>query len=57
MNAFEAKVKIEGLTATLKQATESYYLDNISKMTDQEFDVQLKNLEKLEQEYPPLCST
>jgi DNA ligase (NAD+) len=52
MNAFEAKVKIEGLTATLKQATESYYLDNISKMTDQEFDVQLKNLEKLEQEYP-----
>ena len=56
MQESEAKIRIDGLTATLKQATEAYYVHNLSRMSDQEFDTQLKNLAKLEEEYPQFAN-
>lgn len=46
--------KIEELTAFLNECSRSYYQDHISKISDQEFDQKMKELEALEHEYPHL---
>ncbi len=48
----DAKKRIEELTKLLNDANYSYYIEAESKITDQEFDKYLRELEKLEQEYP-----
>lgn len=46
--------KIEELTTFLNECNRSYYQDHISKISDQEFDQKMKELEALEHEYPHL---
>jgi DNA ligase (NAD+) len=44
--------RIKELTDLLNQATDNYYKQSKSLMSDQEFDIKLKELEKLEKEFP-----
>lgn len=45
-------LKMEELRKRLVEASEAYYKNAVSPMTDQEFDLALKELEKLENEHP-----
>ena len=49
-----SKMKIDELTTFLNECNQSYYKDNVSLISDQEFDKKLKELEALEHEYPHL---
>lgn len=51
----EAKQRIEELTQIINDANYHYYVLNESTITDQEFDKYLRELEKLEIEYPELA--
>ncbi|WP_394992530.1 NAD-dependent DNA ligase LigA [Emticicia sp.] len=46
--------KISQLTETLNHYNQRYYMDSISEISDQEFDLLLKELENLEVQYPAL---
>lgn len=46
--------KISQLTETLNHYNQRYYMDSISEISDQEFDLLLKELENLEVQYPSL---
>ena len=46
------KQRIEELTSILNEANYNYYVLNESKITDQEFDKYLRELEILEEKYP-----
>ena len=48
------KEKIASLTAELNSATDRYYMDSHSPMSDFEFDMKLKELEALEAKHPEL---
>ena len=46
--------RIAGLTEKLNYYNQRYYMDSVSEISDQEFDLQLKELESLESQYPTL---
>lgn len=46
------KKKIDELTTFLNECNKSYYKHNVSKISDQDFDKFLKELEALEKQYP-----
>lgn len=46
--------RVEELTKILNEANYNYYVLNESKITDQEFDKYLRELEVLEEKYPEL---
>ena len=46
--------KISQLTETLNHYNQRYYMDSISEISDQEFDLLLKELENLEVQYAAL---
>lgn len=48
----EKKARIDELTRILNEANYSYYVDANPTITDQEFDKYLRELERLEEEYP-----
>lgn len=54
MNAEEAKKKIESLTEELNHHNYLYYQEAKPEISDYEFDQKLKELEKLEAEFPDL---
>lgn len=51
-----AKVRYFELKKQLEEASKSYYKEGYSKMSDQDFDFGLKELEKIEKEFPELKS-
>ena len=51
----KTKQRIEELTQIINDANYHYYVLNESTITDQEFDKYLRELEKLEIEYPELA--
>lgn len=57
MNKEEIKKRIENLRDILNNANYEYYVLNNSKLTDQEFDKYLRELENLEQENPEFDSS
>lgn len=52
MTAEEAKKRIDDLIEKIDYYNHRYYQDSISEITDYEFDQLLKELEKLEENYP-----
>jgi DNA ligase (NAD+) len=50
----EAQIRIDQLTDLINHYTHQYYQEAISEITDQEFDVLLKELESLELQHPHL---
>ena len=52
MTADEAKHRIEALIDKIDYYNHRYYQDSVSEISDYEFDQLLKELEKLEQEFP-----
>ncbi|MCC5932510.1 MAG: NAD-dependent DNA ligase LigA [Cyclobacteriaceae bacterium] len=52
MSKPSAKQEIDQLIEKIEYYNEQYYQNSISEISDYEFDVLLKKLEKLEQEYP-----
>lgn len=56
MNKKEAKEKAKYLRDKIKYYNKRYYVDNISEITDYEYDQLLKKLEKLEEKYPSIIT-
>ncbi len=54
MNTTEAKEKINKLSQSLREHNHRYYILNNPTISDQEFDMLLKDLEALEQQFPEL---
>lgn len=54
MKKEEAKIQIEALTDELNHHNYLYYQKSTPEISDYEFDIKLKELEKLEQEFPEL---
>lgn len=52
MNHSEAKSKIESLRESIHRHNHNYYVLNSPVISDKEFDMMLKELEKLESEFP-----
>lgn len=52
INESEAQLRIAALTAELNEHNYNYYVLDQSKISDQDFDFMLKELEKLENEHP-----
>lgn len=52
MTSAEAKEKIEALRTELHRHNHNYYVLNSPEISDKDFDMMLKDLEKLEQEFP-----
>jgi DNA ligase (NAD+) len=52
MDLLEAQKRIDDLTARLLEASRLYYVLDAPVMSDQEYDFALKELERLEAEYP-----
>lgn len=52
MTEQEVKNEIERLSTQLHQYNQKYYQENISEISDYEFDMMLEKLQKLEQEFP-----
>ncbi|MFI5221814.1 MAG: NAD-dependent DNA ligase LigA [Bacteroidia bacterium] len=57
MNEHDAKIKIDKLTGELKTHNYRYYVLSQPTISDTEFDLMLKELEKLEEEFPHLAHT
>ncbi|MFZ6051373.1 NAD-dependent DNA ligase LigA [Halocola ammonii] len=55
MNTSEAKEKIKSLTKELHHHNHLYYVANDPEISDYDFDMKLKELEKLEEEFPDLA--
>lgn len=56
MNKKEAKKKIEDLTRVLEGHNYKYYVLDDPEMSDAEYDVLFRRLEKIEEEYPELVT-
>lgn len=56
MELDKIKTEIKNLTNKIERYNNSYYNDNVSEISDYEFDKLLRRLEKLEQEYPQFKS-
>lgn len=56
MDRKTAEIKILELRRILNEANRSYYVENAPVMSDFEFDMQLKELESLEKEFPEFAS-
>jgi DNA ligase (NAD+) len=56
MNVAEAKKKIEFLTSELNEHNYRYYVLSSPTISDYDFDMMLKELEKLEQEFPEFAA-
>lgn len=56
MNKQEAKKRIESLSDELHQHNHNYYLLSKPTISDYEFDMKLKELEKLESDFPEFAS-
>ena len=54
MTATEAKKKIQQLTDTINHHTHLYYQESRTEISDQEFDLLMKQLEQLEKDHPDL---
>jgi DNA ligase (NAD+) len=52
MKKEEAKQKIESLSAELREHNHKYYVEDNPSISDYEFDMKLKELQELEQEFP-----
>ncbi|BDD03678.1 NAD-dependent DNA ligase LigA [Aureibacter tunicatorum] len=52
MTADEAKIEIENLTKEINSLNEAYYQRHESKVSDFDFDMMLKRLQQLENEFP-----
>lgn len=52
MTPSEAKTKIENLREELHRHNNNYYVLNSPEISDKEFDLMMKELEKLEEEFP-----
>jgi DNA ligase (NAD+) len=57
MNELEAKIKIDNLTQLLNEHNYKYYVLSQPTLKDSEFDLLLKELEKLETEFPQFANT
>ncbi|MEI6594328.1 MAG: NAD-dependent DNA ligase LigA [Bacteroidota bacterium] len=57
MNELEAKIKIDNLTQLLNEHNYKYYVLSQPTLRDSEFDLLLKELEKLETEFPQFANT
>ena len=57
MGKKEAEIRIIELRDILNEANRRYYIDNAPTLTDYDFDILLKELEGLENEYPELMTT
>ncbi|UTW61908.1 NAD-dependent DNA ligase LigA [bacterium SCSIO 12741] len=55
MTNTEAANRIEELSEELRKANHAYYVENNSPMSDYDFDMKLKELQKLEAEFPELA--
>jgi DNA ligase (NAD+) len=56
MTVAEAKIEIERLSELIHQYNYSYYVEASSKVSDFEFDTLLRNLQKLEEQFPELST-
>src|SRR5690554_2210685 len=56
MNKEEATRRIEELTKELNHFNHQYYIENVSEVSDFEFDQRLKELQGLEKQFPELAS-
>ncbi len=54
MNSKKAKIKIDELINKIQQHNYNYYIESNPKISDYDFDIMLKDLEKLEAEFPNL---
>jgi DNA ligase (NAD+) len=54
MNKESAKIKINQLISELQQHNYNYYVLSASTISDYDFDIMLKELEKLESDFPDL---
>ena len=52
MTPEEAKLKIDDLRTRLHRHNHNYYVMNSPEISDLEFDMMMKELEKLEEEFP-----
>jgi DNA ligase (NAD+) len=55
MQAEEAAKKIKGLTEELRQHNYAYYVEDKPVVSDYEFDMKLKELQQLEEQFPELA--
>ena len=56
MNKSEAKKRIEKLRKEINHHNYKYYVENNPEISDYEFDQLLKELERLESEFPDLAT-
>src|SRR5690554_535391 len=56
MNTKEAAKRIEELKQELNHYNHQYYIENISEISDFEYDLRLKELQDLENQFPDLAS-
>ena len=56
MDRKQAEIRINELKLTLIEASRKYYVDNAPIMSDFDFDMLLKELERLEAAYPEFAS-
>ena len=56
MDRKQAEIRINELKLTLIEASRRYYVDNAPIMSDFDFDMLLKELERLEAAYPEFAS-
>lgn len=56
MNKSEAKVEIERLSIELSRHNHLYYVESNSEISDFDFDIQLKRLQELEEQFPEFAS-
>jgi DNA ligase (NAD+) len=52
MNRNEIKKQIEALRESINRYNYLYYVENISEISDYEFDCLMKKLDELEKRYP-----
>ncbi|MCL2041691.1 MAG: hypothetical protein FWG84_06605 [Bacteroidales bacterium] len=56
MTKEETKAQIDALTKELQEHSYRYYVLNEPTISDYQYDMMMKGLEKLEEEYPDLAS-
>src|SRR4051812_16118381 len=57
MSKTDAQRKIEALRSRLADANDQYYKQGVSPMSDEEYDLGVKALEKLEAEHPEFAAS
>ncbi len=57
MNSLEAAKRIEDLTKELNHYNHQYYIENVSEVSDFEYDQRLKELQVLEEKFPELAAS